>query len=182
MTPPRGGLRGDGGPMKLMTYQQGKGFAETEAPDLPEWKDGEDFEAWLGRAGFEKYASRIVGTGEECSTSLRTHHRTDAATRAWYALVEFNDVDRFDHILVTTAADHLALLAALAPVVAASAAYELSELRALAKKAFRAWHGHRAEGVCYACDPEATKAIEEVRRRRRERQAADAVNQAEQGR
>jgi hypothetical protein len=154
------------GTQRIVTYVQAHGFVEIEDSGLPPWEAAAEFSAWLELAGFEKCPSRVVGNEEEFSPSLRTHHRTEKGTHRWYALVAFDDFERCEHIFVESAADYLALLATLAPVIAASAVVELRELRGVVGKAFRAWHGHDVGVACLNCNPEEVRRIEEARSKR----------------
>lgn len=148
--------------MKLIEFTAANGFRDFES-EL-DWKDGEDQEDFLARAGYERVAmSDGAYSQREYGYSVAIHRSGIGEPPKWHALVFVSDGDRHDFVAVPTAADLLVLRMRLVPFHAIGVLERFDQAISLLEKAFTAWHGHESHYPCAECDPAGHRA--EVRLR-----------------
>lgn len=124
------------------------------------WADGEEAEVYFARLGFKVRAEGSMGNDD--AEYLKWYARVDGEGHQY--LAEWGDADRWRLIFVPDWPTLVKLKALAAPIIqAVCLEARLSEIEAMATKAFRAWHEHAPYEVCMRCDPEATKQLREAR-------------------
>ena len=139
-------------------YEDGK-WTTIEA-SFP-WNDGEDLKVALERAGYYDFPSETWGQ-EGASADL--YCRQDGKP-PWYII--FAIEDHWFSVLIYDEQSLLEWIAKYTPAYSlAQIAYDVHESLGILQKAFRAWHGHRADSACSFCDPDTYKRLQELRQRR----------------
>ena len=139
-------------------YEDGK-WTTIEAP-FP-WNDGEDLKVALERAGYYDFPSETWG---EEGASADLYCRQDGKP-PWY--INFTIADYWFSVLIYDEQSLLEWIAKYTPAYSlAGIAYNVHESLDILQKAFRAWHGHRADSACPSCDPDTYKRLQESRQRR----------------
>jgi hypothetical protein len=157
----------------MLRFTQKNGF-EVIA-ELAEWNESEDEEDWLGRVGFEKTESDSDGpTGDLAMHTLSIHKRERGEGDAYY--VSYLNGEVYTAIVVPDEASLMALRIQMAPLLVANGmGWHLEEMKIIAEKAFRAWHGHAHLYPCGKCDPDGF-ALEKQRSEERAKRKAGGVS------
>lgn len=153
--------------MDCLKFSQKEGF--TTAPDPLGAEDG-FFADLLTAAGYAvDVGSGKQGRDNAIEVVVYRKGQTDEF------LVEVSDWAGGKSVVVNGEADLFALRLRLAPLFTVAVESALDEIREMATRAFRAWHGHDSAEVCRACDPYEYEAQQRRRREAALRPASTAV-------
>lgn len=155
-----------------LTYTQANGYAlytGKTSRDFPELAKIIDYKEELRVAGYIrqwKYCAGGDGQGDEAEGYEITGENKHELPRY---LVTFWDDDSGTHIYCEDPGDFFALRMEMVrnQLVANPLLLEILDV---AKKAFRAQHGHEHDTICERCDPEGMKDQREAERKWREKQ------------
>ena len=148
------------------TYTRNDGVIPVDMNLVPTWPEGEDFEAWLTRSGYDQWSADFIGLdlGMEHATGSFTTYAARDADMPWQYVVSLQGpCQHIWHIWLTDAAAWLSFVARYAPGLAALIRVAQEEYQTqIASKAFHATHGHDATGCCKQCDPEGYAELQKV--------------------
>ena len=141
-----------------LTFHQAEGFSDFAFGPADEQRDDEEEHAWLGRLGYEAGWSE----GDPLGYGARAYKRRGPLDTLPRYLVLVQDEEAGQRIVVETAAALFALRLKLQEFACRGEnARRLAQMDTTLRRAFHAWHDHRAEDFCRRCDPEATRARDE---------------------
>lgn len=154
------------------TYNRGEWI---ETNELPEWQDGTDFNDLLTLAGFERYREVVIGGRDELDPQIAIY-RSVKGGRALATVCL--DGDTLDLILLPDLPSKLMFMKEFAALAQHNVVHEaIEEVVGMAKKLFRAYHGHYHDEHCRHCDP---VEFDEAQERRREWERKVAERQRSQ--
>lgn len=149
--------------MRKFTFN--RGMWEDGNP-LPEWKDEEEFDAYLNRAGYEAYKTTY---GDAEASQIEVHAASKNNT--FYAEVSPAGDLNYEVCLPDFPSLMMFLKDYSGIFSAASANSSLQQMLSLQEKLFRANHGHDVYVSCQECDPTGWKIQERAAEERRKRKA-----------
>lgn len=136
----------------------------TEIEDPLAWKESEEWETVLSRAGYYDFPSLAFGNAYP-GAQLYVK-KGDAIPY----LITFNLSDSVEHVYIDDIPSLMQWLRDYAPLFSLpQIADRQEELLKLFGRAFRAWHGHDYIDVCLRCDPIEYRKLQEFHQRRMEK-------------
>ncbi|MBU1767855.1 MAG: hypothetical protein KJ648_07125 [Candidatus Omnitrophica bacterium] len=136
-----------------LRFTQKDGFTQIEDPLYT--RDGANFDDELKEGGYIEYHGVFSRYGVPDSETLTVYRKADYPTEF---IVDLQDSGSSIPVVVSGLDNLFALHERMIPLITAfSIDYSLQNLSAIARKGFRAWHGHYPEDVCSQCDPEAIR-------------------------
>ena len=148
----------------------------TEIEDPLEWKDGEEWETFLKRAGYYSFPQQTWGDSA-VSAGVDLYVKEDYKSPY---LITFNFSAYIEHVYIDDIPSLMQWLRDYTPLFSLQQIAETQdELQTLFERAFRAWHGHSYMDVCPRCDPLEVEKRQQFRQRRMERQKTKQRSEAE---
>lgn len=151
--------------MFRFTYSRGQW---SDGIDLPEWGEGEEFDSYLERLGFSPSKMTI---GWEHGSCIDIYEND--ASKSFLASVSPRGTTCYE-VLLPDFPSLMMFMRDFGPTFAAlNVESDLSEIRNVIDKFFRATHGHDASDICRECAP-----YEWAARQRRREEARSASTAA----
>ena len=146
-------------------YQAGEW---TNIPTRVEWPEGMGWKEWLKSGGFYTSGDRLTGDSEIDGSTVYVRMDGLPGPRGW--LFDLTISGHTNQVYVDTLPDYLRFIREeVAPLGMVS---EIRELSDMAKKLFRAYHGHDFWDYCRYFDPDEFRRRQEMQRRASEKNRA----------
>ena len=151
----------------------------TEIDDPLVWKEDEDWETVLKRAGYYSFPSASYGDDPYIA---ELYIKKDNEPPY---LIAFSLSDYIEHVYIDDIPSLMQWLRDYTPIWSLQQIADLQEeLLTLFGRAFRAWHGHDYTNVCPVCDPNQFKKQQETHQRlmemRKTKQRSEAEREGEE--